>query len=63
MMKRIIIALSIICMVLLTACKEESNPVVQASDYVSENEEFAESLGNMQEDRLSDAENVLNDIQ
>lgn len=65
-MKKLVIAVAALSMITLAGCTEEiadANPVVNASEYVSEESEYLGDLGESKESQLSDAENVLNDLQ
>ena len=47
----------------LSACQKEDNPVVQGSEYVSEESSEMESIGDMREQQIADAEAALQDMQ
>lgn len=51
--------LAALCCGLLSGCEKEDNPVVQASDYVSEEKSELEGLGEDKEDQLSEADALL----
>lgn len=47
-----------------TVClPKEDNPVVQGSEYVSEESSEMESIGDMREQQIADAEAALQDMQ
>ena len=46
-----------------TVCQKEDNPVVQGSEYVSEESSEMESIGDMREQQIADAEAALQDMQ
>ncbi|MCM1578122.1 MAG: hypothetical protein NC078_04905 [Ruminococcus sp.] len=53
-MKYIAIAVIILlCTFTLSSCKKEDNPVVQASEYVSEEKSELENIGQEKEDQLN----------
>ncbi len=63
-MKRIIAAMFLTTLVLLCAfafssCKKEDNPVVQASEYVSEERSELEGIGQEKADQLADLDSAL----
>lgn len=51
--------LAALCCGLLSGCEKEDNPVVHASDYVSEEKSELEGLGEDKEDQLSEADALL----
>ena len=55
----IVTTLVLLCALTLTSCKKEDNPVVQASDYVSEERSELEEIGQEKADQLSDLDSAL----
>ena len=51
--------LILLCALTFTSCKKEDNPVVQASDYVSEERSELEEIGQEKADQLSDLDSAL----
>lgn len=51
--------LAALCCAMLSACEKEDNPVVQASDYVSEERSELEGLGEDKENQLAEADAFL----
>lgn len=62
-----VIIISALSALLLCACSEdelaESNPVVQASEYVSDNAQILEGIGDNKETQLSGAEEILAELE
>ena len=60
-MKKTMIFAAALLALTLSACQKEDNPVVQGSEYVSE--ESSEIIGDMREQQIADAEAALQDMQ
>ena len=55
-MKKVMIFAAALLALALSACQKEDNPVVQGSEYVSEESSEMESIGDMREQQIADAE-------
>ena len=53
------VLLAALCCTVFSACEKEDNPVVQASDYVSEERSELEGLGEDKENQLAQADAFL----
>ena len=62
-MKKTLIFAAALLALTLSACQIEDNPVVQGSEYVSEESSEMESIGDMREQQIADAEAALQDMQ
>ena len=62
-MKKTMIFAAALLALTLSACQKEDNPVVQGSEYVSEESSEMESIGDMREQQIADAEAALQDMQ
>lgn len=62
-MKKTMIFAAALLVLTLSACQKEDNPVVQDSEYVSEESSEMESIGDMREQQIADAEAALQDMQ
>ncbi len=62
-MKKTMIFAAALLVLTLSACQKEDNPVVQGSEYVSEESSEMESIGDMREQQIADAEAALQDMQ
>ena len=62
-MKKAMIFAAALLALTLSACQKEDNPVVQDSEYVSEESSEMESIGDMREQQIADAEAALQDMQ
>lgn len=62
-MKKAMIFAAALLALTLSACRKEDNPVVQGSEYVSEESSEMESIGDMREQQIADAEAALQDMQ
>lgn len=62
-MKKTMIFAAALLALTLSACQKEDNPVVQDSEYVSEESSEMESIGDMREQQIADAEAALQDMQ
>ena len=54
-MKKTMIFAAALLALTLSACQKEDNPVVQGSEYVSEESSEMESIGDMREQQIADA--------
>lgn len=52
-------ALVLLCALAFTSCKKEDNPVVQASEYVSEERSELEEIGQEKADQLAELDSAL----
>lgn len=62
-MKKTMIFAAALLALTLSACQKEDNHVVQGSEYVSEESSEMESIGDMREQQIADAEAALQDMQ
>lgn len=62
-MKKTMIFAAALLALTLSACQKEDNSVVQGSEYVSEESSEMESIGDMREQQIADAEAALQDMQ
>ena len=62
-MKKAMIFAAALLALTLSACQKEDNPVVQGPEYVSEESSEMESIGDMREQQIADAEAALQDMQ
>ena len=62
-MKKLIIAAAVLSALSLCGCTSDSNAVSQGSEYVSAESSEMESIGEMREDQIAEAEAAIQDIQ
>ena len=62
-MKKLIIAAAVLSAMFLCGCTSDNNAVSQGSEYVSAESSEMESIGEMREEQIAEAEAAIQDIQ
>lgn len=62
-MKRLIVAAAALAALFLCGCTSDSNAVSRSSEYVSAESSEMESIGDMREEQIAEAEAALDDIE